>query len=197
MQKKFILITFLTSLLAWPAAAFAQWGFKAAGQVAGYNTTQTVYSIIPMVVGVVLSFTSILFFAFMIYAGLRWMTARGNDELAEKSKNTLQAATIGFIVIVLSYALTTQLFNVLKIGQATPAAPPAKIGPSSSPDACAGSSEIVCKSAEYKTYCVWADVGGLPSSCISGAKKACLDTYKHSQALDDDELDYINCLRKP
>lgn len=47
-----------------------------------------------------------LFFGLMVYSGLLWMTAHGNDEQITKARNTIIAAGIGVVVLIGSYAGT-------------------------------------------------------------------------------------------
>ena len=58
------------------------------------------------IIGLVLSFIGILFLALMIYAGIGWMTAAGNDQKITKSKDLLINATIGLILVFSAYAIT-------------------------------------------------------------------------------------------
>ena len=48
----------------------------------------------------------LLFFCLMVYAGLVWMTARGEEERVTKARETIIAATIGLVIMVSSYAVT-------------------------------------------------------------------------------------------
>ncbi|MFA7245050.1 MAG: pilin [Candidatus Magasanikbacteria bacterium] len=59
------------------------------------------------VVKMIFFVTGLIFFALMVYAGVRWMTARDNAEAVEKSKNTMIAAVIGVVILTASYAITT------------------------------------------------------------------------------------------
>ncbi len=61
------------------------------------------------VIGLVLSFIGVLFFGLMIYAGILWMTAAGNDQQISQSKNLLVNATIGIIIVFAAYAITVFL----------------------------------------------------------------------------------------
>lgn len=54
-----------------------------------------------------LSIAGIIFFGLMVYAGLMWMTARGEEDKVDKARKTLIASTIGMIILVSSYAITT------------------------------------------------------------------------------------------
>ena len=115
MTKKIAQVALLLGGFFVPTVVAAQYGAEETAKVLGYNSDQTVYSMAAAVVSVILSLTAIVFFGFMMYAGLRWMTARGNEEFAEKAKHTLEASAIGFIIVVLSYALTRFVFKGLGI----------------------------------------------------------------------------------
>src|SRR3989338_10925677 len=47
------------------------------------------------IVGTALSMIGVAFFILTVYAGLLWMTARGNEPQIEKAKNVLTGSTIG------------------------------------------------------------------------------------------------------
>ena len=99
--------------------------------VAGYSTTDpsqtTLIGLSQNVIKAVLSIVGIVFLGFALYAGIRWMTAQGNEENVTKSKDTLQAAIIGMIIIALSYAITTLVFGLLQkpvvVKQSAPPSP--------------------------------------------------------------------------
>ncbi|OGL64425.1 hypothetical protein A3B21_05040 [Candidatus Uhrbacteria bacterium RIFCSPLOWO2_01_FULL_47_24] len=57
-------------------------------------------------VGYLLSFVGVIFFALAIYGGIIWMTARGNEEKVKKAQELIKDATIGLIVVFLSYTIT-------------------------------------------------------------------------------------------
>ena len=58
------------------------------------------------IIGVALSFIGILFLALMIYAGVSWMLAGGNEQTITKSKDLLVNAVIGLIIVFAAYAIT-------------------------------------------------------------------------------------------
>lgn len=62
-------------------------------------------------IGLVLSFVGVLFLGLMIYAGILWMTAAGNDQQITQAKNLLVNATIGIIIVFAAYAITVFLGN--------------------------------------------------------------------------------------
>lgn len=68
-------------------------------------------TIVGEVIGTALSMISVLFFILMLYGGIRWMLARGNEDQAKKALDTIIAAIIGIIVIIASYAITSFVFK--------------------------------------------------------------------------------------
>ncbi len=63
--------------------------------------------IIGTVVGAALSFIGILFFVLIIYGGITWMTAAGNETQISKAKNLIISAIIGLIIVLAAYAITS------------------------------------------------------------------------------------------
>lgn len=59
------------------------------------------------IVGLVLSFVGVVFLILMIYAGITWMTAAGNEQQVTKAKSLMINATIGLIVVFAAYAITS------------------------------------------------------------------------------------------
>ena len=108
MVKKCLLsfITFLFLLLVATPALAQNFGLDATAQKAQYSQSD-VYSFISTGISVLLGVAGLVFLVIMFYAGLRWMTARGNEELVGKAKNALFAAIIGFILVTASYGIAT------------------------------------------------------------------------------------------
>jgi len=80
-------------------------------EVDAYNT-QTIddnfiQSKVGQVISIILSFVGVLFFILMIYAGILWMTAQGNEQQVAKAKDLLINATIGLIITLAAYAITS------------------------------------------------------------------------------------------
>ena len=78
------------------------------------NTPQ---QIIGTVIGAVLSLLGVIFFLLIIYGGLRWMLAQGNEAEVEKAKEVLIAAVIGLVIVLSAYAITTFIGNQLTSNQ--------------------------------------------------------------------------------
>lgn len=56
--------------------------------------------------GVILGFTGTIFFILVVWAGLTWMTAGGNEENIKKAQGILKTAVIGLIIVLSAYAIT-------------------------------------------------------------------------------------------
>ncbi len=95
-------------LLSAPLIVEAQsgkYGLTQSGESAGYGDRADIYPIMQTIITAALSILAILFFAFALYAGVRWMTAHGNDKHVEKAKETLKGSVIGLAITVSAYAI--------------------------------------------------------------------------------------------
>lgn len=61
---------------------------------------------IGSIIGLVLSFVGVIFLILMIFAGLTWMTASGNQEKVSKAKDLMINAVIGLVIVMAAYAIT-------------------------------------------------------------------------------------------
>lgn len=120
-------ILFCTPSLVWGADRY---GIGDTAQATGgllptsIGGAQTIPEFIGVVVRVVLSFLAIIFFLLIFYAGLLWMTARGNPEIITKAKGMMEAAAIGLIIVISSYAIARFIFQGLTTGRTGPTNPP-------------------------------------------------------------------------
>jgi hypothetical protein len=78
----------------------------AAGVGAGFNLGVTFDSLTGAVLTSALSLMGVVFLVLAIYAGYTWMTARGNEEMVTKAKNTLTNSIIGLVIVLAAYAIT-------------------------------------------------------------------------------------------
>lgn len=74
------------------------------------------------IVQAVLGILGLLFFILVIYAGIRWMTARGDEEAATKARETIFAAVIGLSIVLASYAITNFINTRILAGSPDPGA---------------------------------------------------------------------------
>lgn len=75
-----------------------------------------------------LTVIGMLFLILMVYAGMTWMTAQGEEGQIEKAQKTIVAAIIGIMLIVASYAITNLVVDRLVKGNAGPQVPGAEAG---------------------------------------------------------------------
>lgn len=86
-----------------------QSGLNQTGAAAGYETgssAPTVEGYISKIITIVLSLLGVIFLGLMIYAGLIWMTAQGNEARVSKSKELITEAIIGLLVVLAAYAIS-------------------------------------------------------------------------------------------
>lgn len=156
MKKKFLSFFFLSafSFLFSGLIVYAQdYGLGATAGAAGLQR-ESVPTLVGNVVGTALSMIGVLFFVLMVYGGLLWMTSRGNEEQTRKAKDTIVAATIGIIVVLSAYAITTFVFSTIQGGPSCRLRSPV---PASTPvcteSECIGvESESACN---VRTCCIW------------------------------------------
>jgi len=88
------------------------------GGITGFGTTDKtgdvgIYDKIASIINILLSFAGILALIFIIYAGVKWITAQGNEEQVKGAKTTIRDAIIGIIVIFTAYVIVN--FVVTKL----------------------------------------------------------------------------------
>ncbi len=76
----------------------------------------TLFNNISSIIKLVLELLGFIFVILMIYAGILWMTAGGNEKQVEKAKNIISRAAIGLIIVVSAYAITYFIFTNLPGG---------------------------------------------------------------------------------
>src|SRR3989339_1419065 len=75
-----------------------QESLEGAGKAAGYEIVKADIIVnVQDVLNLVLGFVGFIFFGFVFYGGVRWMTARGKDELKQKAQDAITNAVIGLI----------------------------------------------------------------------------------------------------
>lgn len=66
----------------------------------------TLAETIGRLVRAILSLTGVLFTVLAVYAGILWMTARGDQGRVEQAQKILQNSLIGLVIAVSAYAIT-------------------------------------------------------------------------------------------
>ncbi len=71
-----------------------------------FNSADSLESGIGQIISVVLSLLGVIFLILLIFGGIQWMTAGGNDEQVKKAKNVIIRSIIGLIIILLAYIIS-------------------------------------------------------------------------------------------
>jgi len=66
-------------------------------------------------VQVSLTLVGIILFILIFYSGFMWLTAGGNEEQIKKARSRLTGALIGFIIVVVSLAVTRMIVSLIGI----------------------------------------------------------------------------------
>ena len=103
----FLLFSLIFQLVLITSVKAQDFGLTPVRTNAGYTSSQgDIYKVLNQGLNIALSLLGIIFFGIMMYAGMRWMLARGNDELSQKAKTALTAGSIGLIIVIASYAIS-------------------------------------------------------------------------------------------
>ncbi len=105
------------SLLGMPAFVHAQSSDASASiaDAAGLSSA-SIFDIIGTLINVFLGLLGVVFLLLVLYAGFLWMTAGGDDGKVEKAKKILINATIGIVITLSSYAITSFIVNWISTG---------------------------------------------------------------------------------
>lgn len=60
-----------------------------------------------------LTILGLLFLCLVLYGGIYWMLARGDEEKVSKAKNIIRAAIIGLVIVLASYGISKFVFTYL------------------------------------------------------------------------------------
>lgn len=77
------------------------------------RTDTSVTGLITTVINWLLALAGLVAVLFLIIGGFWYITSAGNEETAEKGKNTVINALIGIVIIVLSYVIVQVIANLV------------------------------------------------------------------------------------
>lgn len=84
---------------------------KNMAECTGLSTSGTLPGVIGNMIKGILALTGVIFFGLFFYGGFKWMTARGDEENVKEAKGTIESASIGLVIIIISYALATYVIT--------------------------------------------------------------------------------------
>lgn len=82
----------------------------AAGKAEIERGTSLQVSVVNVII-IALGFVGIIFVGLIVYGGFVLFTAQGEEEKVKKGTSIIKGAVIGFIIVMLSYAITTFVGN--------------------------------------------------------------------------------------
>jgi type IV secretory pathway VirB2 component (pilin) len=105
-----------SSTPATPASSDPDYGLTAVAEKAGLTSgasATTLPQLLGRIVGAVLALVGVIFLILIVYGGIMWMTAGGNDEKVRKSRGIIINSTIGLIIILAAYAIVNFVFTTV------------------------------------------------------------------------------------
>lgn len=107
-----VLAVFLFSGSQVGAQVGAEVGLETVREQAGFANTDLI-TIIGKIIQIVLSFLGLIALIIIIYAGVIWMTSRGNAEKIDRAKKMMIAGLIGLLIILSAFAIVTFVIRLL------------------------------------------------------------------------------------
>ncbi len=80
----------------------------------GGGSNQNLPDIITTIINVMLFIAGALAVIMIIYGGIRYITAHGDEKQVKVAKDTIVYSVTGLIIAILAYALVTFIFNTFK-----------------------------------------------------------------------------------
>lgn len=80
------------------------------------ETAPTTFEIVGDIINIVLGVLGVIFLIIVIYGGIQWMTAGGNEETIKKATALLTQAVIGLAIVLFAYLFTNYVvFNIIEV----------------------------------------------------------------------------------
>jgi amino acid transporter len=105
-----VLAVSVLGFAAIPAHAQTPFSIENIGSSLGLGTSDLKNTVIN-IVKLTLSLLGLIAVTLIIYGGITWTTAAGNEQRVEKAKQIISAAVIGLIVVILSWAIVIFVVN--------------------------------------------------------------------------------------
>ena len=80
----------------------------------GGSAKQDLPDIITTIINVMLFIAGALAVIMIIYGGIRYITAHGDEKQVKVAKDTIVYSVVGLIIAIIAYALVTFIFNRFK-----------------------------------------------------------------------------------
>lgn len=77
-----------------------------------FNSPESLETGAGAIVMMILSLLGVVFMILIIFGGILWMTAGGNEQRVDKAKDTMIRAVIGLAVVLLAYAMSIFIVSI-------------------------------------------------------------------------------------
>lgn len=116
-ERMFAAIAIIGSLTL-PFATFADLPAPSCGTLQGVNCNigSGPNNLIVTVINIMLGIAFLVAVLFLIFGGFRYIFSAGNEEAAEKGRNTVVNALIGVAIIILSYVIVQIVSRTVSSG---------------------------------------------------------------------------------
>jgi type IV secretion system pilin len=85
-----------------------------AGVGMGFKTESVdISTIVGNVIQALLGLLGVIFLGLIVYGGFIWMIARGNEKRVTEAKDIMINSTIGLVIVLSAYAITTYVISAL------------------------------------------------------------------------------------
>lgn len=83
------------------------------GLASQFSGSTELMPLIGQLIKVIISFSGVIIFAYVLWAGWIWMTAAGDDKKVGQAKGIIRTAVVGLAILLLAYAITDFVFDTL------------------------------------------------------------------------------------
>lgn len=110
-----LLVFFLNVPLVFAAAInSSQTGLIETATNAGLNTANvSVPTFVGTVINIILSIIGVVFLILIVYGGVQWMLAQGEESKIGKARGLILHSIIGLMIILAAYAISSFVVNTL------------------------------------------------------------------------------------
>lgn len=112
----FLISVFLLSPISYLLAAGlsdADKNLKTTGGGMGFKIDVELSTIVGSVIQALLGLLGVIFLGLIVYGGFIWMIARGNEKRVTEAKDIMINSTIGLVIVLSAYAITTYVISAL------------------------------------------------------------------------------------
>lgn len=133
----FIVVSFLVfgwfSLAGSISASPVYQNIRTAVGETGLGKDGNLLPIISYLISTVLGFLGIVLVIMIIYAGILWMTAGGDNTKVKKAKDIILQGVVGLLIVFASYSITTFVITEFEKATLRNQTTPVKLEPSNPP----------------------------------------------------------------